>query len=531
MHPCKITLKNYRCFEDAQPATIEVRPGFTALVGPNNSGKSSFLKFFYELRDLLPSLLDIDTRFHLARGEDIGAINFRGVGEFTEVFHNRNPRPLTIELEFPASAQGQISQVHLVIDRSRPNRVRGQFFCIYNGRHLKLAEAQSIPNTPREKYPFKTDIGDVVVDFTPLIELALAISGSMYVGAFRNTINTGSGNYYDLPVGDAFIKAWGNWKTGAGRSANLSAQDITNELERIFGFQRLEINETADRQDLQVIVDRMPYRLRELGSGLAQFLVVFAYIAITKPAFLLIDEPELNLHPSLQAGFLTSLAAYTTHGVMFATHSIGLARSTADRIYSFQKTDHTVTVRPFEQTPGYAEFIGEMSFSTFKEMGHDTILLTEGRHDIKTVQQFLRVLGKDHTVVVLPLGGNQLIHEDVEVELNEVKRLTNNVAVLIDSERDHKDAPLPPDRSAFVDLCKKLGFAVHATELRAIENYLTEQAVQQVKGDKYHALASYQKLADSQLAWGKHENWRIARVMTKDEILATDIGKFLAGMK
>src|SRR6185295_7592740 len=142
----------------------------------------------------------------------------------------------------------------------------------------------------------------------------------------------------------------------------------------IFDFIRFEINATPDKKALQVIIDGKPYRLRELGAGLAQFIIVFGNVANRKPALLLIDEPELNLHPSLQIDFLTSLAAYTEYGVVFASHSVGLARAVSDRIYTFQKIGDSGTVKLFEQTPNFAEFIGEMSFSSFKEIGCDRML-------------------------------------------------------------------------------------------------------------------------------------------------------------
>ena len=48
----RITLKNYRAFSDEAPLIVEWGNGFTALVGQNNSGKSSLLRFFYEARNI-----------------------------------------------------------------------------------------------------------------------------------------------------------------------------------------------------------------------------------------------------------------------------------------------------------------------------------------------------------------------------------------------------------------------------------------------------------------------------------------------
>ncbi len=52
----ELTIKNYRCFSDAKPARLKIRPGHIAFLGINNSGKSSLLKFFYEFRHLFRML-------------------------------------------------------------------------------------------------------------------------------------------------------------------------------------------------------------------------------------------------------------------------------------------------------------------------------------------------------------------------------------------------------------------------------------------------------------------------------------------
>ena len=45
--PFSVMLKNYRCFQDSHPVCIRLQPGFVALLGANNSGKSTLLKAVY----------------------------------------------------------------------------------------------------------------------------------------------------------------------------------------------------------------------------------------------------------------------------------------------------------------------------------------------------------------------------------------------------------------------------------------------------------------------------------------------------
>jgi hypothetical protein len=79
-------------------------------------------------------------------------------------------------------------------------------------------------------------------------------------------------------------------------------------------------------------------------------------------------------------------------------------RSVSNSIFAIQRRKRGPIVRPFEATPSYTEFLGELIFSTFKDMGCDRILFVKGANDVKAVQQLLRLFGKEHTTVILPLG-------------------------------------------------------------------------------------------------------------------------------
>jgi hypothetical protein len=171
-----------------------------------------------------------------------------------------------------------------------------------------------------------------------------------------------------------------------------------------------------------------------------------------------------------------------------------------------------------------------MSYSSWREIGAETVLLVEGVTEVKTIQQFLRLLKLEHSVLLLPLGGHQMIRGDAAHELSEIKRITPNVHVLIDGERGGENDPLPAQRVAFLQVCKSLGYRAHATERRATENYFTDKAVQAVFGENYQAPGPYQPLENLKCGWNKSDNWRIARHMVIEDLLTTDLGQFLKGI-
>jgi predicted ATPase len=528
----EITLKNYRCFPDTSPAKITLRDGFTSFVGVNNAGKSSLLEFFYEFRPLFQSwTANNQALLAVLQGRPQSYSPVPTVFDQAELFSNTNTRDMQIEIAIP--------QVQGTRENSDCPLANKTVITVPRATNTWTARVFASDKTwPDASFGF-AGAGDILyqgsvptVDLSELFTALKIISGALYIGPFRNAVNVGSNdNYFDIQVGQGFITSWKFYKSGNAKAQNEACHRLTEDIKRIFGYSDLDISSSADDRSLQVLIDGKSFKLPEVGSGLTQFILVLATAAIKTPSYILIDEPELNLHPSLQLDFLTTLASYASSGIMFATHSIGLARVAADRIYSVRKLEPGVSaVKDLEGTPHLAEFLGELSFSSYKELGFEKVLLVEGRTEVKALQQFLRLLKKDHEVVLIPMGGSQMINANSEAELLELSRMSSNISAIIDSERSSAGDPLSANRQGFIEACKNAKINCKLLDRRAIENYLPERAIKKLYGPGYSALTPFQKRETLSPMWSKTENWRVAREMTVDELKATDLGQFLAAL-
>lgn len=532
----KLTLRNYRCFDWNNPAELEFGDGFTAFVGSNNSGKSTALRSIYELRNMfqyIPHLVSPNSGFRLA-------IQPLGTSDIAEIANDSDPTKFQFSIQISDSARPKNEEHLLAIEILFEYEVQSQMLSPKRvitvdskGRLRQLGEAE-LRTATHNPFPFISYSGISTVDYSDLHAFAIELHQSKYFPAFRNAINEGAGTYYDLPVGTALVSTWNQWKAGSLRSQKIAISRVEQEIASLLGFNTLQINADQSDKTLDVIIDSRPQKLYEVGAGVAQLIIVLAAALVNRPPYILIDEPELSLHPSLQLNFLATLGSYAQKGLLFSTHSISLARSTAQRIYAVRKIRNgSSQMHPFGDSKiNFGGWLGELSYSSRIELGCEGILLVEGPTEVLCFQEFLRKLGKDHKYVLIQLGGSSLIRGGVTPHLSELSRIIDpsKIRVFIDSEKDSADAPLAADRVAFVSDCKSIGIDVHVSQRKATENYFEQNGIKNALGAEYIPLEPYQKLKFSTKPWHKSDNWRIARETEFADIKNTDLGEFLTSL-
>lgn len=533
----QLRLYDYRCFRREAPATLDIAPGFTSFIGANNAGKTALLKALYELREPVRAVLRVLTYPGMTHA-------LSGEGRF-EPFDSSVPFPNyeDIVAERTDRSDGMM-RADLIVGSSdsyearRLRRISLVFGAASWGVEFYTEKDDLIAaKEVQHSHVYSTHTTERLVvmvagerlefDTRPMIEFLTTLTQTMYVGSFRNAINSGGGAlpYFDVNVGSLFINTWHTWEHGS-KAQRRALRDLVGQVEDMMGLNGLNITASPSNNTLLVETGGRQGKLSDVGSGIAHVLVTLAHAMISKPRLIAIDEPETGLHPALQRSFLEALGNVASHGVLFTTHSMGLARTEADRCYTVHRSGNDSIVRPYEKTAHLSEVLGSLGIAAIQDLTYTRLLLVEGQTDVRVFKRLLALYGLDRDTVVLSLGGSTLIRDGVAEEMAEVLRICPNTRVIFDSERPSPTSAPPKDRQRFAKICDDLGLLHCMTELRATDNYFTQPAIDAALGaGRAVRLGPFDKLVGQ---WGKADNWRIAAETRREDLDKTDIGRFLA---
>jgi ABC-type cobalamin/Fe3+-siderophores transport system ATPase subunit len=215
----------------------------------------------------------------------------------------------------------------------------------------------------------------------------------------------------------------------------LSSNDLTqieSWLEPLLGHIKLKIN-FDEAKDLQIHAEAqigdisMPLEL--LGTGYLQLIQIFCYILLFKPKMLLIDEPDIHLHPTVQEKLVPSLlqiARAQGIKIIMTTHSPFIVRGAP--------ADTNVVWLADGEKRSDERSVIELALG-WGAFGKKVIVVSEDKTNTllkKLIRQWPEV---ERAVTVLPGRGHKfLLTKDEAEELR--ASLGNKFKILVHRDRD-----------------------------------------------------------------------------------------------
>jgi ABC-type cobalamin/Fe3+-siderophores transport system ATPase subunit len=331
----RLHLKNFKAWKDT--GEIALKP-VTMLLGTNSSGKSSLIQ---SLLLLMQTVRSPDRTVHLnLGGDDSDLFNF---GDFDAVVKQKTPAPRQFSISFDfEGAKGP-----------PPRIASGQFECTYGQsssgsvvvQALSLkTEQKSFKATRRDKGAFSIQVDEAVevpgakgrhfapersialsADTIALLgqegsqdgqvaeDLSLAIRreliGISYLGPLRRKperdyvwnkskpgeIGSDGHRAIDMLLASRLMR---------GKEQNILIDGVSTWLARMKIAEKLEVQQVGRSTRYEVVVHRdgVMANLRDVGIGISQVLPVLT-VAIAAPegSTILLEEPEIHLHPLAQS--------------------------------------------------------------------------------------------------------------------------------------------------------------------------------------------------------------------------------------
>lgn len=214
------------------------------------------------------------------------------------------------------------------------------------------------------------------------------------------------------------------------------------------------------------------------GTGLKHFLDVLIKATLSGAKILLLDEPEMGLHPDLQRRFmeyLVELAIQKDLQIFIATHSPVLLNYTAD-IQCYRVINSNGT-RAINKVPTEANhlLLSDLGIRPSDIFNYDICLMVEGQAEVIFFEHILRVLYKEDfygvAVTVIQYGGDAAAAiSNGTLQIRNITAAQKYTFWLRDRDAMPTEEP-STNSTKFQNSLEKAGLPIHITLKREIEFY------------------------------------------------------------
>jgi len=230
---------------------------------------------------------------------------------------------------------------------------------------------------------------------------------------------------------------------------------------------------------------QVKYDINNVGQGMQTLVLMLSNILLLKPYIVLMDEPEVHMHPSLIKEFVKYIKQLSTDTqFIITTHSVVLMNEVGlGKLFSlkYEPEQKGVIVTPVNDRNKLLDAVNSLGYSVDSltyTLKPKVFVFTEGPSDKDLILAFASKKGLSHdlngfTVGFIPMGGkgNRYKLAGLIDKLN--KDFIDSPLIMI-LDRDETSPELVDDiRSKFFKTNPR---RLHYLSKRQIENYLLDEA-------------------------------------------------------
>lgn len=324
-------------------------------------------------------------------------------------------------------------------------------------------------------------------------------------------------------------------------------QQFQEEFAEFAGLARLSLSapevtepvRPGEEPEISITIDGQARPVSRLGAGIGESFVILLLSKLAQELdppidVVLLEEPELHLHPSLQRRLIDRLGKADVQ-LVTSTHSPTVVDAffrRGSRVIrtKYQGSAGRITAQPVAGTREARLLLDAIGASPADLFLADKVLWVEGASDIPVFKAWISKAPsfRAQNVSVISIGGHDAASEHFDG--SHLRNLHPKMCAVLDSEKRGSSADADPAKVRIKEKLEANGIRCHLTERRATESYFTRRALSAVYPQCPPELDPH---GDPNLVnqgvngFSKYRNGEVAEKMEWQELAGTDVGKFI----